>query len=365
MISSERATGTVLADQAIFSSIRSPMGEGYRIVAASKGITQDERREILQYAPSHGSLSDSSADARALAYFPLGAGRRCLFLTRAAGLEHTGRGGYRVFTHILVLDPEAMLAFDWDPFAVAAAVREYGDEQVKRPPDVLTPLEIRADGRPGFNGRYREPRGAEVEKVLRVISGVLCEQSMLIIGARDAEAVLRQAVGAMPAFARRRLSACHGLRFSPARKFALQFTDAAPTELRKIERDSASAVFRWNEPWPSEESPFQGWLRFTAGRWESGREPELREIAAGLIGECAPVFLERIADLILDTERIRHADGELVQELEKRHAEEAGAIELHRKLLEGFRGAVERRRSELERLEAPAELSCPARLGSS
>lgn len=358
MIANERATGTVLADQAIFSSIRSPMGEGYRIVAASKGITQDERREILQYAPSHGSLSNSSEDARALAYFPLSTGRRCLFLTRAAGLEHTGRGGYRVFTHILVLDPAALLAFDWDPFAAAAAVCEYGDEQVKRPPDVLTPLEIRTNGGPGLNGRYREPRGAEVEKVLRIVSGMLCEQSMLITGASDAAAVMRQAVGALPAFARRRLSACHGLKFSPARKFALQFTDADPIELRKIERDSALAVYKWNERWPTEESPFQGWLRYTADRWESGREPELREIAAGLIGECAPVFLERIADLIHDTERIRHADGELVQELEKRHAEEAGAIELHRKLLEEFRGAVERRRRELERNEAPAATIC-------
>ena len=72
--------GVVQVERAVFTSMRSPMGEGYRIVAASNGICADERREILRCAPSHGSLCDSSPGATGLASFGLDNGRRCIFL---------------------------------------------------------------------------------------------------------------------------------------------------------------------------------------------------------------------------------------------------------------------------------------------
>ena len=43
-------------DQAIFTSIRGPMGEGYRIVAASRGLRPEEKQAITRLSPSHEAL---------------------------------------------------------------------------------------------------------------------------------------------------------------------------------------------------------------------------------------------------------------------------------------------------------------------
>ena len=52
---------TVCCDQAIFTSVRTPMGEGYRIIAASKGLTAEERKALTKLSPSHDSLCKSDA----------------------------------------------------------------------------------------------------------------------------------------------------------------------------------------------------------------------------------------------------------------------------------------------------------------
>src|SRR5690606_38204025 len=90
------ACPTAALDRAVFTSIRSPMGSGYQVVAASAGVSADEKREITQRAPSHGNLCDNTPDAEALAAFVLRSQRHCVFLSRHAGAEPSGRGGYRI-----------------------------------------------------------------------------------------------------------------------------------------------------------------------------------------------------------------------------------------------------------------------------
>ena len=97
---------TVHADQVIFTSIRSPTGEGYRIGAASPGVRSDEKRMIMQRSPSHASLCDESPTAVACSFYRLSTGRHCVASSRYAGVEHTGRGGQRVYTHLVLLDDE-------------------------------------------------------------------------------------------------------------------------------------------------------------------------------------------------------------------------------------------------------------------
>ncbi|RME37117.1 MAG: hypothetical protein D6788_10140, partial [Planctomycetota bacterium] len=96
-------TITVECDQAVFTSLRTPMGEGYRVVAASAGVRPEERRVITRVSPSHDSLCDDGRESkervRALACYPLPTGRLCIALSLPAGNEHTGRGGLRVYTH--------------------------------------------------------------------------------------------------------------------------------------------------------------------------------------------------------------------------------------------------------------------------
>ncbi|MEW6253059.1 MAG: hypothetical protein AB1716_20665, partial [Planctomycetota bacterium] len=87
-----------LLDQAVFTSLRSRVARGYRIVAASAGLSEDERRELVQRAPSHGNLLDSSAAAAACAGWLLRSGRYCLLSVGHDGPEPSGRGGLRVVT---------------------------------------------------------------------------------------------------------------------------------------------------------------------------------------------------------------------------------------------------------------------------
>ena len=63
MVGEPTQSATELAcDQAIFTSIRTPMGEGYRIIAASRGLRPHEKQAITRSSPSHDSLCWTPAE---------------------------------------------------------------------------------------------------------------------------------------------------------------------------------------------------------------------------------------------------------------------------------------------------------------
>ncbi|MBU0718028.1 MAG: hypothetical protein KJ749_07255, partial [Planctomycetes bacterium] len=102
---------SIKCDCAIFTSVRTSMGEGYRIIAASRGLRPDEKQVITRNSPSHNGTCapPSSADAETptvvgAAFYPLPPGRLCVALSTHAGAEHTGRGGPRVYTYNVVFD---------------------------------------------------------------------------------------------------------------------------------------------------------------------------------------------------------------------------------------------------------------------
>ena len=97
-VPSDSTKTSVTCDQAIFSSVRTPMGQGYQIVAASKGLTPGEKREINQHSPSHGGLCQDGPDAKGVAWYPLSSGRLALAHSADAGAEHSGRGARRTWT---------------------------------------------------------------------------------------------------------------------------------------------------------------------------------------------------------------------------------------------------------------------------
>ena len=112
----------ITCDQAVFTSVRTPTGEGYRIIAASRGLTAEEKRAITQNAPSHNGLYDQSASARAVAFYPLPTGRLCAACPCSAGSEHTGRGGTRVYTFSVIFAAEDFPAIRFNPFHIFRAI---------------------------------------------------------------------------------------------------------------------------------------------------------------------------------------------------------------------------------------------------
>ena len=139
----EKAPAALGAEHAVFTSIRSPLGEGYRLIASSAGISAEEKKEIIRRSPSHGSLCESASSSRALSSYSLASGRQVVAISCFAGREHTGRGGHRVYTNITVLDGPQFRHFNWDPILVQTAVVDaLGEEPNLKPPAMLPRLEL-------------------------------------------------------------------------------------------------------------------------------------------------------------------------------------------------------------------------------
>jgi hypothetical protein len=359
------STKTGFVEQAIFTSIRSPMGQGYQVVAASPGISGDEKKEIVQCAPSHGSLCDPSPTAVGLASFTLRSGRRCVFLSRSAGVEPTARGGYRIHTHVLVMEPARFREFECDPLRVEAAARPLihhdaasGTETRRYSPGAsarLDPLFLahRTGGPPDTMAR---PPVNDANRALRVLSAVLDGQRLLVVGAPEPQEVLRRVLGATPTAVRERLSLSCGLKFSPTRGFQLVLADADPREMQRIVRDQDVALLQWAAAPDAAGSSFDAWLRFVRQHWESGRHRELNRLAGELTTEDAAEALERIALLCADIERIKQADALLLDQLLQRYSHVTPASPAHKRLLSELQEAARVRKEELK----PAEEEIPS-----
>jgi len=135
-------------DQAIFTSVRTPMGEGYRVIAAGKGIKPNEKQAITRNSPSHDALCADLGDAQAegplaAAFYLVDTGRLALSVSGFAGSEHTGRGGGRVYTTIVVFAAEDFARCGYNPFHVLRAMLAAGAcEPQLQPPAVLPELTL-------------------------------------------------------------------------------------------------------------------------------------------------------------------------------------------------------------------------------
>lgn len=346
----ETSVGAVEVEQAIFTSIRSPMGQGYRLVAASGGIAADEKREIVQQAPSHGSLCDPLPAATGLASCRLSSGRRGIFISRNAGIEQTARGGCRVHTHVLVLEPGTFRHFKCDPLAVEAVARlasDTGSEQV--PPAHLEPLRLfdkvteAVDLEPGVT-----PTRTDADRAAYILSAVLAERRTLVVGVPMLREVLGLVLGATPVAVREELSLSYGLKFSPSRAFQLIFAEADRSEAELIVHDYEIDLFRWDSSPPRVSSPFAAWLRLARRCWVSGRADAISGLAGQLTRGCSADALKRIAALQTAIERLRTADLGLVDRLVREHAQTTSDTEAHARLLDQFRAVAAARRAELE-----------------
>lgn len=168
---------TLTCDQAIFTSIRATMSEGYRIVAASRGLQTDEKQVITRSSPSHDALcwqADTADNAYGAAFYPLPSGRLCVARSCYAGAEHTGRGGQRVYTHNLIFDQRQFPQCTYNPFNVLRAMvdADLASPQLKPPsllPVLKLPITNAAFGEANEAGR--DNGRAESERVTSLVQG--------------------------------------------------------------------------------------------------------------------------------------------------------------------------------------------------
>ena len=213
---------TVSCDQAIFTSIPSPVGSGYRLVSASRGLRPDEKQHIVTRCPSHDGLCDDRTNAVGVAFYALPSGRLCVSHTCYAGLEHTRRGGQRLYTRVVVLDPQAFGAFDHNPFnVIRALIRQGGLQPDLKPPPVLPDLQLEpwaVTDAASLAQAVSQLRPAWLAGILTLI---LRQQPIVLLANGEALPLLEALLLSVPAQVRAQWSFSSGLRYSLSRGFAL------------------------------------------------------------------------------------------------------------------------------------------------
>jgi len=307
------STGCVLAEQAIFTSLPSVMGEGYRIVAVSAGLRPNEKTEITRRCPSHEGLCDPGPDAVGLLTFALAGGRYCVGHARKAGLEHTGRGGERILTHSVVLDREAFRQFDCDPLRVHAVLAQVrlpmlSGEAAQALPQLALPLH------PAVGGRSRSWTGAGLTLVgeqdragLAIfVSELLRPDAVpwIVVGVQSPLAWLEFVLAALPLALRERLSVSVGIRYALARQVQIALIPPDDGQTQRVIRGHSVRWFDWPVPPADAGMPCTAWINLVQRWLREGRRDELMRLTEVIPAGVGPVGLERLADIAEDYDQL-------------------------------------------------------------
>lgn len=260
-------------DRAIFTSLPSRTGEGYRLVAWSGGLRPEERQELTRRAPSHGSLSDEAT--RGLLLFRLqSTGRAGWGFVRVSGTEHTRRGGGRVWTDFLVGDAGNARAEGRHPDEVRAALVA---EPAPKPPLGGSPL-----ARIGIVHRVAAPSlatGAAAIAVAAKVALLLAGGRACVIAAGgEPAAVFEDALRMLPAAMRGDIDACAGLRFSPARGVKATLTDRIDQDTVRATRGQGVECLDLAKM-PAAEGPLKPWVALMSRWWSQQRGADAVDLA--------------------------------------------------------------------------------------
>ena len=268
---------TLTCEHAVFTSIRTPMGEGYRIIAASKGVRPDEKQSITRFSPSHGGLCDRAAEPTGLlagvhgvACYRLPTERTCIAISCPAGAEHTGRGGQRVYTHCVVMEPGDWETIRFNPFHVLRSMVAAGLTQPElKPPNVLPELSLPVDTvvEPvNVNGFCRTIDAAHRAYVLHRLLEV--QHSVMNIDA-DWFAIAEAFMLGIPGPLRAGVSFGAGMRFSVSRAHHLDLLVDDDASIKSKVAGQAVEYIQLREP-PSRDLIGGAWVNFVDRLWTSG-----------------------------------------------------------------------------------------------
>jgi len=316
---------SVTCDQVIFTSIRTPTGEGYHIVAHSPTVTYDERAELTRRSPSHGSLARADEDAVGMLAYPLASGRFAVGHCVYAGAEHTARGGLRVWTHYAILDSATYIAFGNNPLRVQRALAATIQPGVA-PPQSLSPLTLPAWPRTDIAQHIQEPQPAE--NFIRLLDTHLRGGRWAIAGVADLAQTAEWTLDMLSVSARRQVSLSYGLAFCLGRELAITLVDCVRGGIDRLIRGhnvilrdvAADAVLA------DAFTPWYALIRAWAPRQRWNR---ISRYTAHLTDGVDSRVLARIAQLCLDLDSAETADEDAKAKLREKYADFApvGVVE--------------------------------------
>jgi len=302
-------SGVVTCDQAVFTSIRTPTGEGYRIIAASRGLRADEKQSITRNSPSHDALcSPSTASSQALAaaaaFYALPSGRLCVAYSCHAGSEHTGRGGQRVYTQNVVFDEKAFESFGFNAFQVVRAMEGQALTTPRLSPPASLP-ELSIPTNPAATSVDAGALNSALNPAQRraVLALLLdCRGLILDVADRWLEAAETLLLG-IPGPMRTRISFSAGLRYSVNRGHRLQLLRDEKGAARTRTAGQGLAYLGPSYSTVDVYVAPSEWISFVERQWERNRIAELARRTSPVYEDCSAPVRERFGRLlnVIDT----------------------------------------------------------------
>ncbi len=132
-------------EQAIFTSLRRQTRGGYHLVSRSKGVSEADAQSLSTWSPSHGSLLIDERNRVSVNFHPMPDGRFALSRACEGPPEYSGRGGRQLYTHIMILQDQALDAAGGQPFTLYRNALALGYLFFQaNPPEKLEPLKLPA-----------------------------------------------------------------------------------------------------------------------------------------------------------------------------------------------------------------------------
>ncbi len=338
----------IRADQALFTSIRSPMGEGYRIVAASPGMRPEERSEITRWSPSHGSLCSDDPSAEGISSYPLPTGRQCVAYSRYAGAEHTARGGARVLTHAVLIGKEDFARLGSNPLRVWSTVPQLADlGPDERFPPHLPVLDLTPDPHQVLAGGGLV--GMEPEVLCGLCSRLMTGERLVVCGARRPFAALEWALMLLPVSLRAKIAVTAGIRVSPSRPVGLAWVEPDSGETtRAILGQDIELIDLQKTAQPLEMSPPE-WFALLRRWWRERRWDEICMLTNRLTAKVSPVDLVRVSVIVQAIDDAAVADAPRLQQYKATWARLNAGCEAEQDLLDQLGQVIDARFRALER----------------
>jgi hypothetical protein len=291
-------------EQAIYTSAVTDRGAGYHVVAQSPGLREEDARELAVWCPSHDSFLDLGSEAVSYNFHPLPSGAFCVSRTVPAGGEYSGRGGVRVYTHCLIVAPEALLRFANNPFALLKAALAGGTLEIRDPlPARLESIAIVGSATTVDQNLLIElaiqPGPRAISALVQAARDAVC---LAIAGPTPPEKLIAGLINCLPLTHRAEFSFATGLKFSPRRPFRLVALPGDPAEQRWLEHHNNVSVLDLSGRAPLPSQSLDGWSKFIERMISAGRtaffSTQLSKRRFNLAPEDLPVLgLQLLEDL--------------------------------------------------------------------
>ncbi len=317
--------GPIQADYAIFTSVRTPMGNGYQLAAASKGVSHDEKAELKRRSPSHNALCSSELDTKGISAYPLSSGRYVVALSRYGNVEYSGRGGRCIDTHIVLLTPDDYAAFDCNPLRVQEAlVAVIGNAPVTKPPRQLDPLKLSMESQtPGHAITEPPSFGTSLDPawLTHLAKWLLTKRPIIITGIPAPLSALEWTLMTLPAGWRRDVAISAGIKYAMTRELNWVVLDDQPTDLKRVIGGHDIGICSIGDPIPSDPHALDEWFHFVERWWQKKHHVDLCSLTAHYPeSDVSLEDLKRIIGMLADLDIARLANAETRARLHETYA---------------------------------------------